>query len=232
MRKIVISEAINGDMHHILAISIKEDMTYSVRHDDYALEWSEDVEPSAVTVTAIPVVCDGEPRPEYVDDDGDSSPWLGWRQPDGSFILAESVINGYRFNVELIESDGNIIFSPDSSDSSDSPDSSDEAWEIVNLTPHPIVLIDDIGIIETIPASGIVARASEESEAVSGYPFPVFRKKYGSVQGLPEPEPGVFYVVSALTAQACPERNDVLIVNDTVRDESGRIIGCRSFAHV
>ena len=48
---------------------------------------------------------------------------------------------------------------------------------------------------------------------------------------LPEQQDGTFYIVSALVARAAG-REDFVIVNDTVRDNDGRIIGCQSFAHV
>jgi len=47
-----------------------------------------------------------------------------------------------------------------------------------------------------------------------------------------DPRPDTIYVVSALVAQAVPERQDVFIVDDAVRDDQGRIIGARALAHV
>lgn len=35
-----------------------------------------------------------------------------------------------------------------------------------------------------------------------------------------------------LVANAVPHRNDVFIVDDTVRDDEGRIIGAKALAHV
>lgn len=55
---------------------------------------------------------------------------------------------------------------------------------------------------------------------------------FGKVENLPEPQEGVVYVVSALVAQAVPDREDVFIPDDTVRDEQGRIIGVRALARV
>jgi len=48
----------------------------------------------------------------------------------------------------------------------------------------------------------------------------------------PEPQEGTIFIVSALTAQAVPDRQDVFIVDDAVRDDQGRIIGARALAHV
>ena len=48
---------------------------------------------------------------------------------------------------------------------------------------------------------------------------------------LPEQQDGTFYIVSALVARVA-QREDFIIVDDTVRDDKGRIVGCQSFAHV
>jgi hypothetical protein len=62
--------------------------------------------------------------------------------------------------------------------------------------------------------------------------IPVNKSKFGEVENLPEPQEGTIYIVSALTAQAVPERKDVYITDDAVRDEQGRVIGCRALAHI
>ena len=46
----------------------------------------------------------------------------------------------------------------------------------------------------------------------------------------PSPVDGVIFIVSALVANAYPERTDFVMVENTVRDDNGRIIGCTSFA--
>ena len=109
--------------------------------------------------------------------------------------------------------------------------------KIINLTPHPINFLDaENRVILTVPSSG-VARAAQRRESIGtidadGVTLPVTRSVFGAVDGLPAPEAGTIYVVSAITAQAVPEREDVLIVDDSVRDENGRIIGVRGLAHV
>lgn len=109
--------------------------------------------------------------------------------------------------------------------------------EIRNLTPHPINFIGENGEkILTIESSGI-ARAAQSREKIGTVDLgicgiPINHSKYGTVEGLPDPENGVIYVVSALTAQAVPNRSDVFITDDAVRDEDGRVIGCRALAHI
>jgi hypothetical protein len=110
---------------------------------------------------------------------------------------------------------------------------------IVNLTPHTLNLMPagPAGPVVTIPPSGLVARCAVDrvqvdTVAVDGITVPVNQTQFGSVSDLPDPQPDTIFVVSALTAQAVPERKDVYITDDVVRDDQGRIIGCRALAHV
>lgn len=109
--------------------------------------------------------------------------------------------------------------------------------KIVNLTPHTINFVgQDNAIVASIPSSGI-ARATQHRQIVdtvvaNGITLPIARCTYGDVQGLPEPMDDTIYIVSAITAQAVPTRPDVFIVDDSVRDENGRIIGVRGLAHI
>lgn len=101
---------------------------------------------------------------------------------------------------------------------------------LVNLTPHPINIIVD-GVTITLQSSGI-ARCAENIECagiVDG--VPVIRKTLGDVTGLPEQEDGVFYIVSLAVAMAA-RRPDVLAIGESIRDEKGNIIGCKSLARV
>lgn len=105
--------------------------------------------------------------------------------------------------------------------------------KMVNLTPHPIAFVDEDGkVIRTIESSGTVRahRASVKVYDIDG--IPVNRVIFGPITDLPEPEDGTVYIVSSLVAQGISERTDVYIVDDTVRDETGRIIGCRALARV
>ena len=106
--------------------------------------------------------------------------------------------------------------------------------QIINLTPHTINFLDESNQpILTVEPSGVIARAKQTRTlrgTVAG--IPVNQCAYGTVQGLPEPAKETIYVVSSITAQACPERADVYIVDDSVRNEDGRIIGVRALAHI
>jgi len=110
---------------------------------------------------------------------------------------------------------------------------------IVNLTPHALNFMPEgpDGPTVTIPPSGQVARCAVDrvqvdTVAVDGITVPVNQTQFGAVTGLPDPQPDTIYIVSAVVAQAVPDRPDVFIVDDAVRDDQGRIIGARALAHV
>ena len=101
-----------------------------------------------------------------------------------------------------------------------------------NLTPHTINVVDASGAsMLTLPASGSVARCratATETERVDG--VPVFKTVDGEVEGLPEPQNGVLYVVSALVREAVKAtRTDVVSPAEFVRDAEGKILGCKGF---
>lgn len=104
------------------------------------------------------------------------------------------------------------------------------AVKIVNLTPHEVTVKTDGGEI-VIPPSGQVARCAEkhspapalETEAGS---IPITRASYGAVEGLPAPQPGVVYIVSALVLAAVPERVDIFAPGPAIRDGEGRVVAC------
>ena len=115
---------------------------------------------------------------------------------------------------------------------------------IVNLTPHALNLMPagPTGPVVTIPPSGLVARCAVDrvqvdTVTVDGITVPVNQTRFGAVSDLPDPRPGIvfpdtIYVVSAIVAQAVPDRWDVFVPDDVVRDDQGRIIGARALAHV
>jgi hypothetical protein len=101
---------------------------------------------------------------------------------------------------------------------------------IVNLTPHPVTVIRDGTIVMTVPPSGQVLRLPEMTEyhgKVVGVEVVV--KALDPRAELPPRERGTYYIVSLPVAQAA-RRPDFLVPDDLVRDEEGRVIGCRRFA--
>lgn len=103
--------------------------------------------------------------------------------------------------------------------------------DIVNLTPH-VINLEINGEMKAIAPTGL-ARCSEvttEIGTVFGVRF--VKKAFGEVTGLPEPEKGTIYVVSAVVLNALNgTRDDVFVPADAIRDENGRIIGCKALAN-
>ena len=105
--------------------------------------------------------------------------------------------------------------------------------KMINLTPHAINFLDkNNNLAACIPSSGI-ARATQKRVPIGTINgITVNKTEYGAVEGHPEPEYGTIYIVSVLTAQAAPYRSDLYIVDDTVRNDQGQIIGCRALAQI
>lgn len=102
---------------------------------------------------------------------------------------------------------------------------------IINLTPHAINFLTPKGEVIIIPPSGTVARLSVRTETIGEINgIPVTTSVFGEVEGLPAPATDTIFVVSSLVAGRVPERSgkDVFIPNESVRDENGRIVGCKS----
>lgn len=113
--------------------------------------------------------------------------------------------------------------------------------QIENLTPHTVNLVDDNGqVIATFEPTGTIARSKQTDIAVEKLKIDhkttvsIVKTTYGEPVELPEYDENKYYIVSVLTAQAAKdhgrETKDLLISSDPVRDDSGRIIGCRRFA--
>lgn len=101
--------------------------------------------------------------------------------------------------------------------------------KIVNLTPHSLYLWKDEEHVAEIPSSGNVRVLTKSVQVgtfcFNGIEMPAYETKYGEVEGLPEPQEGVVYVVSMLVKMACEDRTDLYSPSQLKRDESGRIVG-------
>lgn len=108
---------------------------------------------------------------------------------------------------------------------------------IKNLTPHTVNVIAEDGTIKaTFPSEGS-ARADQIEEHISELnEIELVSMKFGKTEGLPVFEDDTYYIVSVITANAAKAEgrvtSDLLITADPVRDDSGRIIGCKRFALV
>lgn len=111
--------------------------------------------------------------------------------------------------------------------------------EYVNLTPHAVNVIAEDGTqILAVPPSGTVARIAETAIPVHKAADGTQRVHVtlGSVEGLPDRQVGVTLIGSMplLMAMAAAglHRRDLVYPYGQVRDQAGRIIGCRSLARI
>lgn len=114
---------------------------------------------------------------------------------------------------------------------------------IINKTPHTVYLLNEDNSIKFAWCpEGEPIRLSQETKRMGELvhnklidedevfiDVPLTFTKFGSTN-LPEERDDVYYIVSGLVRNAFPERQDLLIPNEIVRDEEGHILGCRSFS--
>jgi hypothetical protein len=99
---------------------------------------------------------------------------------------------------------------------------------IKNLTPHPITLKKVDGSFVVIQPETLPARVSEITDTLGDIDgIAIVTKSFGIIVNLPEPQPDIMLVVSALVATRAWElgRQDVYAVGNPLRDAEGRIIG-------
>lgn len=107
--------------------------------------------------------------------------------------------------------------------------------QIVNLTPHDVIVRLENGEEKTFPVSGGMAQVTTTAEVMGeANGIPIVSQSHGESEGLPEPD-GTLFIVSLVTRQAAQElgRTDVISPDTSpqgaIRDEAGRIIAVRRF---
>ena len=103
---------------------------------------------------------------------------------------------------------------------------------LLNATPHALNIVQSDGSTLTLKASGICPRC-ESNEIVDraiGL-IQVTRQTLGHVEGLPDPVPGLYFIVSRLVASAT-KRDDLLVPGALLRDDQGKVIGCKGLSRL
>lgn len=103
---------------------------------------------------------------------------------------------------------------------------------IINLTPHILNIVHGDLITEVKPEEK-PARVSSKVEVV-GYindNIPLYDTIYGDVIDLPAQQDGVIYVVSRIVKNCVPDRKDVLVPGNLLRDDKGNVIGCNGLSY-
>lgn len=103
--------------------------------------------------------------------------------------------------------------------------------QVLNFTPHPVHICDASGaILKTFPSVGLVRlKATTISTGDMIEDVPVTTTAFGEPEGLPEAVEGTFLIVSQLVKSALPQRKDLVVPAEVVRDADGNIKGCKSF---
>ena len=100
--------------------------------------------------------------------------------------------------------------------------------KIRNFTPHDI----NIEGQEPIKSEGII-RCKEIVDIVGEHAgVTLIKKTFGGLEGLPAPEEGTLFVVNIVAAAAAKEigRTDCVVPGEIIRDDEGKIIGCKNLA--
>lgn len=99
--------------------------------------------------------------------------------------------------------------------------------KFINCTPHAIMLNDG----RVFEPSGTIARVSS---SFTDFTDDICTVKYGELTGVPAPQEGVKFIVSAMVL-AASERADLVAPatghHDTVRNDKGQIVSVPGFVH-
>ena len=102
---------------------------------------------------------------------------------------------------------------------------------IINKTPHRVIILDsDNRIIKCYASLPPVIRINyikkRENSTLEG--VPICRVESNMVENLPDPQPGIYYIVSSAVKTELSQRYDLLTPSEIVRDDYGNILGCKS----
>lgn len=103
----------------------------------------------------------------------------------------------------------------------------------INLTPHVVSIYKNNEVMIRFAPEDIPARVSFQNVIVDDLDgIPVSTTVYSDVKGLLPERDDTYYIVSRMVAERCPDRQDLYVPNDFVKDEYGNTIGCRSLARL
>ena len=100
----------------------------------------------------------------------------------------------------------------------------------VNMTIHQVNLFDENGkTIQIFESEGNIRLVEKRVliEKIDG--ISIFQKEY-SRGSIPTRKNGKIFIVSSIVALAFKDREDFIVPDELIRDEKGRIKGCKSFA--
>ena len=104
----------------------------------------------------------------------------------------------------------------------------DNNTNVINLTPHDVVIQKVDGTFETIPSSGEarITTLYQVTKIIRG--IKIGQTVAGGITGLPEPKEDTLYIVSLIFLKYVRDRFDLVAPNEQVRDEKGRVLYAKS----
>lgn len=103
--------------------------------------------------------------------------------------------------------------------------------KIRNFTPHPIVILNNKNeVIEKFQSEGIIRLNSEIIKIRKEGDIQITKTIFGNPEGLPEEKEGILLIVSQMIKSALPNRNDLVVPAELVRNDEGYVIGCKSLS--
>jgi len=104
--------------------------------------------------------------------------------------------------------------------------------DVVNLTPHPVIITTPFGDVHleplNEPARLVSTRLNARTLILDGIPVDVTRYILAEPSGLPAVDAGRFLVVSRAVAERYPHRPDLVFPTGMERDpRTGSVVACR-----
>lgn len=104
--------------------------------------------------------------------------------------------------------------------------------KIVNLTGHDVTLSDGVGRVRTFPSVGKARlRSNQDIEAYidfgDGSLIPQIVMSKPIIEGLPDPQENVLYIVSGVVASVA-DRDDVVSPGRSQRESNGLVVAARA----
>jgi hypothetical protein len=113
----------------------------------------------------------------------------------------------------------------------ESPEHFDTNKKVINLSPYTINLVDDRGyIIHVFPRYAVTASViMSASEVDNLFGQPIIKAEFKGINNLPDPEEGVYYIVSSEVAEKAKRRDVICPDTDTAMSAFGDIMVIRNF---
>lgn len=101
---------------------------------------------------------------------------------------------------------------------------------IINKTPHQITVGTEVFAAE-LPAARVAGNFTSTNVTGKYKEIRIGFTQFGLTTNLPAPEEGTCFIVSSIVKAANPNRTDLLIPIELVRDDEGKITGAKALSY-